>query len=694
MSSPNTVVIPAQLSYLVIYNPSLGRSDEALPDQIVFYTSQSLLARRKKRGKGKAAVRDSETSEELNEQLRQVGLAQGLVNFAKDFSDGQAVSTVDTEKCRTIIHELEKGWWILASFDLTSISTTPAGAKPDATPSVEYSSRELGSADLLLQYIQRNHRLFLLHNGSSLQYLYSKNTRHDFCARLERFWTRAAWMWEPLLHGNPAAAVFDGLKMAAGGELGVGVGEEDRGSGEREVLEGLIYRTDGLLDLVVSKLGSNTQTELDPAGRSGSSNSPGALDGVVFSGIGELSRQSLRDLSCWMEELYEHGKEAYGVDDRMEARERRRKARSKVMIELVDQDKTGTAKQASGVAIVPPSLTLPARTIPEKEGTEGTKSNGKVLHYLTLGYGTSWLGKSSDGVDKEPSTPSIPLTPGPIPGYFLVGLRGDVEAGDSDEDTGNEAENEEKILSRSVYLSLKDSDSQLDGDIETQSSRPVRVVVYVQPPFYFLLLFKADTASLNSTFFYRSLHHQLGPLRKPLIQSTALAADSTTHATFLPALNGKINAQRPIYALLYDPNTLTTVSTLPNIPDPHPRGSQPIKDWSRIEALQVYQQILTTISATRVIKTDLERTTKTSRGWWVVWMRLPPSAMDRREGSSGFKEAVLVRRSSGRDDGAIRDSDSSSRWAIGNVGIGAKGMVEGIGVDVRGYVEGLLRYTR
>lgn len=75
-------VIPAQLSFLTIYNPRLGPTDETIQDQIVFYTSRS----------DRSAQRDSPVSEEgvnsepngdLNDKLRQIGLAQGIVGFAR-----------------------------------------------------------------------------------------------------------------------------------------------------------------------------------------------------------------------------------------------------------------------------------------------------------------------------------------------------------------------------------------------------------------------------------------------------------------------------------------------------------------------------------------------------------------------------------------------------------------------------------
>ena len=73
--------IPAQLSFLAIYNPSLGRTDESLREQIVFYSSPAIRARRSR--KNESGSIDDAAKEEENEQLRQVGLAQGMVDFAK-----------------------------------------------------------------------------------------------------------------------------------------------------------------------------------------------------------------------------------------------------------------------------------------------------------------------------------------------------------------------------------------------------------------------------------------------------------------------------------------------------------------------------------------------------------------------------------------------------------------------------------
>ena len=109
--------VPAQLGFLAIYNPSLGTTDETVANQIVYYSTPRL----RERSTSRSAQRpdDDAAREENNEQLRQIGLAQGMVEFGRSFSDGRAVDTVETEKSRIILHELEAGWWILAVSTVT-----------------------------------------------------------------------------------------------------------------------------------------------------------------------------------------------------------------------------------------------------------------------------------------------------------------------------------------------------------------------------------------------------------------------------------------------------------------------------------------------------------------------------------------------------------------------------------------------
>lgn len=56
----------------------------------------------------------SETGQDLDKQLRAVGLAQGIVEFARAFSPDSPVQEVRTQKGFTVPLEVEKGWWMLA----------------------------------------------------------------------------------------------------------------------------------------------------------------------------------------------------------------------------------------------------------------------------------------------------------------------------------------------------------------------------------------------------------------------------------------------------------------------------------------------------------------------------------------------------------------------------------------------------
>lgn len=85
MSSANEEprVVPAQLDFLTVYNPTLSSSDETLSDQIVFYYSRRGCRQRVSSKNGKQLDSGAGDEDEQNQRLRQVGLAQGMVNFAK-----------------------------------------------------------------------------------------------------------------------------------------------------------------------------------------------------------------------------------------------------------------------------------------------------------------------------------------------------------------------------------------------------------------------------------------------------------------------------------------------------------------------------------------------------------------------------------------------------------------------------------
>jgi|SRR5690242_5872624 len=278
-------------------------------------------------------------------------------------------------------------------------------------------------------------------------------------------------------------------------------------------------------------------------------------------------------------------------------------------------------------------------------------------------------------------------------------------------------------------------------------------------PFVYTFLFTHRTPSLTLASFYRSLHAFFAPLHRSLDRNTMpsrvaqrlLAAQSpqtTTSSTLAQGPNAS-----PIYDLVWDPRTLTVHSSLPNIPDPGTLIAEGLSSktadgagWSRLDALNVHTHVLATLASTRQSRsgTEIERSCKTSRGWWVVWLRVPPSSPDPSPNppasntpadstdhkpcsgttsiaytTSDLREAFLVRRARDAAPAGAKSTSSASRgiasgmWSsmgmgggLGGgqsqsqrmggkaAGWGPKGLAEGIGIDARRYVDELLSLNR
>lgn len=667
----------------------------------------------------------------------------------------------------------------------------------------EYSSRELKPGALLLRDLLRAHSIFLLHHDTSLSALFVRSKRTKFVAVLSRYWDLFLSTWNVMLHGNPVRNIFGGINIAASGELGVGVGEEERGSGEREVLEGLVGRIEGLVDLVVSKFGSEEADDEPKSLRDrpdaqvwlGAGEEPAAEDGAIFLGTGELSRKSVRDITHWMEDLYQWGDHAYGVIDSPTSTRTRGKKTRKVTKSVDETIKTAKelpasktadkndAKQAEQteaeskgqeqqdqtqsnqeqgqiptVQVQQPDEQQPqpqedSTPDPKKDDTSSTAPKepedgklDKMFTYMKLGYGSYWTLPGTGG--NTPATQSGTDTPSEAPkpkdttsppsrpklsrrtssdahGHYLIGLKGAISEPPTDSDSSSASsilKNNSRTVLRTINVELDSksstqhattiirdfahpasplTQSQVAGNFlpgytshDLNKSEKLRVVVYVNRPFIFAFFFKLHTDSLAWDALYRSLHYQLAPLKKPLLSSTTYRPEQEKAAS------------RTIYNLVWDPKQLTIHSTIPNIPE-----SSTSDTWSRVDSVNTHLQLLNIHASTRSRGTDLERTHKTNRGWWIVWTRLlereqgnkandeedvPPSPES--EGSSGdeqkqddqmlvSKEIFLIRRAS--DHVGFR---SISTGEGGGGADGASKLVQGIGVDTRRYVEELLSF--
>jgi hypothetical protein len=91
------------LSSLYIYNPSLSQADDSIDKQLVFHYSPSI-----------PSTPASSAAKESDKRLRAIGLAQGIVEFARAFSPESLVQVVRTQNGFSVPVEVEKSWWMLA----------------------------------------------------------------------------------------------------------------------------------------------------------------------------------------------------------------------------------------------------------------------------------------------------------------------------------------------------------------------------------------------------------------------------------------------------------------------------------------------------------------------------------------------------------------------------------------------------
>ena len=687
--------------------------------------------------------------------------------------------------------------------------------------------------------------------------------------------------------------LYNGIKLSAGGELGIGVGEEDWGSGEREVLEDFVARTDGLVDLVVSRFGDapleprsenvNDGGHVAPSKQKpwlATDTEPRPSDGVLFSGVGALSRRSLATISQWIEWVYRFGEEAYGVGESPTSRHRRKRRKLSPGNTTVKNTSSSqprrnppkTPRKIQKYGTTPPGIPPPLVKVVEQsldeatskaEPYESTKeapkesigsqasedssmlATDKMMSYLTLGYGSAWTLnpkgltnpkeqpsplpqrveelRSKDGKEsKEPGPvndeqqqelqevdprPEVSDDEGPpfvqrleqSMGKYLIGLTGDLENAEFEDDSGRSGMDDptaisqdrksERIILRTINVDMAEphpspparppshQSTTIEGKTSAANSidgaqvrmtrfQKMQIVVYVHQPFIIAFLFQLHTPTLTLPAFYRSIHQQLGPLQRPLLRSTDPEAVATRIAdamgerssTTSPPNKNTVSPGQTIYDIVHDPAKLTVRSSLPNIPPPGSpaaegldRPSGPItvsgswytlgipvssttppqqqqqpthaspanSEWTRVEALNVHTQILSLWVATRQTR-ETERTVKTARAWWVLWMRISSPSLSTYDATdpAADKEAFLVKKATTTDPASAKRQENNragsgpaGKWLLreqtretsgGSVASSgaaagvtvAASVGEGVVVDAKRWVDGLLSLNR
>lgn len=163
------------LSYFTIFNPSLGPDEESLPYQILFYTSAS--------------------TSDLDSQLRNIGLVQGIIELGRSFSrqDAEPIDFIKSRDTRSYLLELEPGFWSILCLDAFSEN----GTKTQLLPT---------TGQVLGQVRNAYDHFTLEHNDFS--FLLETSGREKSIKIIETWWMRWFWSWTP--EGVDATLAFDG----------------------------------------------------------------------------------------------------------------------------------------------------------------------------------------------------------------------------------------------------------------------------------------------------------------------------------------------------------------------------------------------------------------------------------------------------------------------------------------------------
>lgn len=175
-------LIPAKLKYLCIFNPSLGQTQEELPRQILYYHG------------------DAPTTD--NERLRQVGLAQGLVEFARELSDGGKLRFVDSTKTRSVVVNLVDNYWITVCVHM------PVEVRNGAVS--EYNLKGMSSSDIMEGELLGAFSRWQLFSGGfdALKDSNSDEFAGPIKESLKPYWDAFCSCWNPNMHTRGILGAF------------------------------------------------------------------------------------------------------------------------------------------------------------------------------------------------------------------------------------------------------------------------------------------------------------------------------------------------------------------------------------------------------------------------------------------------------------------------------------------------------
>ncbi|KAA8917140.1 hypothetical protein TRICI_000707 [Trichomonascus ciferrii] len=544
----------ASLEYLCIYNPDLNPDGEHVEDEVVFYYPQG------------------EEDSSIDDQLRHIGLTQGVVEFSRGFSEGATVSNLETYKSRIVVKEVEcDNWWVVASINFASTKTDG--------DLVEYSSRDLPGPDILCMEIVNAYRRWRLHHGSFGDYL-NLHGRGELVKLLQSWWNSWCRNWCVSWHGPGSALLFDGIRTAKG----------DISSQTLEAAKSVIDREDCLLDMIISRHDQKTVEN----------------NGCVFAGKNVLSSESIVDVLNWVQDCESCEDDTAYLDEtgfvyhlqrpyqQYLTRRSASKQRQNTMGEMASQISTATVDSINNL--------MGMINMNSVSGLWGSSPSNS-----TAGTATRSSSSNSASVASTQPDDSATISEDIAEARYMVGLYGNVlETDDSTMENGN-SESSPRITKNVVYLSLSGS----------QNIEPFNVVIYRRRPFVFTLIYEHGFKQLDNASNYITLHRRLASLVEPV--ATDLD-ECSSNQTEVP---------KKFYYIVMDPNKFSMQTSLPHI-FKLPQLSELEKEdpadaeniiLDRLELIHVHQSIAH-ISAESGGAKEHEKFMRTSKNWWIYWARL------------------------------------------------------------------------
>ncbi|KAI8375871.1 hypothetical protein BD560DRAFT_392146 [Blakeslea trispora] len=183
------------LSYFCVYNTTLGQSEENTKDQILYYTAKTTVP--------------------ADVKMKQIGLAQALVNFTSTFSTGHVSQHVHSQKNRMVFFQPEPNFWMHMCIELGVLRKQLKGSKGKEKLVTEYLDAQLNDR-ALEAVLKLGYEQFKLLNGTFRSILDQKtaNRQRVLMHRIEEFFSEWIWKWDfDRLDIMCFQAVFNGVPI-------------------------------------------------------------------------------------------------------------------------------------------------------------------------------------------------------------------------------------------------------------------------------------------------------------------------------------------------------------------------------------------------------------------------------------------------------------------------------------------------